>query len=126
MIRLKGNKGFLLFEVLISVIILSVGLILIIEALLTSLRAVKTSSNAFKAELMLEEKLFEYELAGEISAGTGEGKFEGTIREYRWEETSKKVNEMQLNDLKFAVLWKEGNSTRQFSIETYLREVEVE
>ena len=92
MIDLKANKGFLLFEVLVTVIILSVGLVLIIEAFLGSLRAASVSSNMFKAELLLEDRLFEHEVAGEIPPGRGDGKFfEEKIREFRWKEISEPI-----------------------------------
>ncbi len=111
-----------MFEVLISMVILSVALVFITRSLLSSLKAVRTSSSMFRAGLMLEERLWEYEAAGGIPVGKNEGEFEGTGREFMWAEESVKVDELPINDVKLVVRWKEGNLTRHISVETYLWE----
>lgn len=56
MLRLAKAKGFLLIEVLISVLVLSVGLIFIIRAFGYSQTALKKSSSYFKAINLSEEQ----------------------------------------------------------------------
>ncbi|MCM8779517.1 MAG: hypothetical protein NC834_07050, partial [Candidatus Omnitrophica bacterium] len=60
------NKlGYILVETLISVVILSVGLTLVMNALGSEIHALRISRNYVHASILLEEKLAEIEKKGE-------------------------------------------------------------
>ena len=63
MLRLKGSalrsKGFLLLEVMVCVVLITVSLVYIIRSFSVSTRAIATSRDYMKAINLLEEKLWE-------------------------------------------------------------------
>ena len=54
-----GNKGILLMEALLAVVILSVGIVAIIQSLLSSLRSVVFHGNYTQAALLTDNKMFD-------------------------------------------------------------------
>ena len=60
---IKNNKGVLLLEVLISVVIISTILIMINRAFSISLRAVRRAGDSMIANFVLEDKLFDLQIA---------------------------------------------------------------
>ncbi|MBM3248797.1 MAG: prepilin-type N-terminal cleavage/methylation domain-containing protein, partial [Candidatus Omnitrophica bacterium] len=57
----KKNKGFLLVEVLITVVILSVGLTLIARSLITGIKSLEIIKQYTTGYSLLEEKLWDIE-----------------------------------------------------------------
>lgn len=82
-----SSGGFTLIEVLVSVAILSTGLVLILRAYTTALVAMDTSDEVVRASLLMDQKMGELELGlaqkgASLAALDGaftEGDFSGTI-----------------------------------------------
>ncbi|MFH1282900.1 MAG: prepilin-type N-terminal cleavage/methylation domain-containing protein [bacterium] len=66
------EKGFSLIEVLVTLVVLSVGLVYIIGSLRTSIYSVKVSKDYYASYLLLENKMWELNAEGSFSIGTEE------------------------------------------------------
>ena len=64
---IKKNKGLLLFEVMLTIIILSVGLTLILRSFYSSLNATKIAQYYTTATLLIEDKMWELENEGVVA-----------------------------------------------------------
>jgi prepilin-type N-terminal cleavage/methylation domain-containing protein len=131
---LIGNRdeGFSFVELMVAVVILSVGLVFIIEGFIVAAGAMNTSSIRIQLVPILESKMYELELSAEenngIERGTSEGEFLLDSRSASWnlEITGvEKEEELDLsddlNEVKLEVSWQEKNLPRQIQVLTYLR-----
>lgn len=85
------NRGYILVETLITVVILAVGLTMVMNALGTEIHALRISKNYTHASFLLEEKLAEIYKKGEIDIvndwkeGQNSGEFGGDYENFRWQ-----------------------------------------
>ena len=120
------SKGFTLIEIMISVAILSFGLILILQGFTHSLNILSISENNLQATLLAEEKIAqlqidakqnEYEFLTDLS---GELKLNNI--EFNWETRITPDGEYQdLNSVLTIISWKEGKRKGSVPVVTYLR-----
>ncbi len=119
---IAGNKrGFLLYEVLLALAILSIGLVIVLRSFSTSLRAVRTSQNYFKATLLLEEKLWEVEKANSLPPGISQGSFPGS--KFNWEVETSPIEEegdVGLNAVKVTLSWRQGKRKGDIGLTTWM------
>ena len=80
---MKARKGFLLFEIMISVVIIASGLLFIMNSYSSAKNSIKRSTELFEASLLLENKMWEFEEKGEIEIGAESGDFPEN-EEYSW------------------------------------------
>jgi Tfp pilus assembly protein PilV len=116
----KNSKGFLLIEVLVSVTLISVGLIYVARSFSTSARAVDTATHFLKSVSLIEDKMWYLEAGGISDRKRDEGAFEreGT---YRWRYDSERLEETPLNAVTMAVEWDSPRGEKQsVSLETYI------
>jgi len=110
----KGkNKGFLLLEMMVSVSILSFGIILILNSFIRPIRAMELSKDYFRAGLLLEQKMFEL-YNTDVQEGISEGVFSDFNRKFSWDM------EMGEREIDLRVLWKERGEERELAVSTYL------
>lgn len=122
MILLTGkrkNKGFLFIELMISVLIMSIGFVVILNSLMQSVKAIEYSKDYFKAGLLLEEKAYEVYNADE-EKGFSKGIFNDFNSKFSWELNIVKLEEIDLDEIFLKVLWNERNKEHNVSILTYL------
>lgn len=122
MLKLKGlsaKNGFLLLEVLVSVVVITLGLVYIVRSFSISTRAIKTSRNYMKAVSLLEEKLWELEEAGQVERGE-DGDYFKDDRGFQWELAADTEEELPINKTILAVTWKDRQRKQRVSIATYL------
>ena len=87
----RREKGFTLIEVLIALVILSTGIVLVLEAFQTSMVALSESRDTIWASLLLKQKLAEVEAAARTQAAppaVDSGRFETRTSRFSWEVTS--------------------------------------
>lgn len=133
--RTQREDGFLLFEVMVTVAILSLGLILILRSFTTSLAAARTSQDYMRACLLVEEKMWELEEEAEttrkVTTTPSKGEFMPTNEEDRWRENfsweiatndlrDEEGGEAPLDEVTVIVTWKEGGRKREVGLTTYL------
>ncbi len=131
----QRKTGFLLFEVMVTVAILSLGLTLILRSFTTSLQAARTSQDYMRACLLLEEKLWELEEEAEatrkLTTRPSRGNFLASNERDRWRRKfswqiftedlrDEEGKDTYLDKVKVTVAWKEGRGERKAWLTTYL------
>lgn len=121
-LRSRRNKrsGFMLLEVVLSVFIVTVGVVFVIGSFITSIKAFRVSKSYLDVLNLMEEKMWEYAESGEIEEGSDSGKFE----DYEGAEWNVEAKELEddspLNEVTLEVALKEGERERSIEISTYL------
>lgn len=118
------QKGFLLLETILSVLILTVGLSVVIRSFGSSLDALRVSNDYTQALLLLEEKMGELEAQGSIPTGTVGGIFPSEDDQFQWEVRASAPNPLDLFEVEVTVSWKQRGRPRDISVVTYLRQKE--
>ncbi|NQT75378.1 MAG: prepilin-type N-terminal cleavage/methylation domain-containing protein [Candidatus Omnitrophica bacterium] len=116
----KKNKGFLLLEVMVSVAILSVGILLALHSFVISLRAIDSSEDYFKAGLLLEEKIYEAGNA-ERKKGSSAGALSGFDSAFSWRMDVVELEKEELDEVTLKILWDKRNAQYDLSIMTYFK-----
>ena len=110
---------------MLTVVILSIGLVFVIRSITTSLGVAKQASNYSRAIHFVDEKASELELTPEHQAlGPDEHREENGIFEsdnnFRWKYALEKSGEYNIMSLMVDVSWKEGRREGSVGITTYL------
>lgn len=122
----KNKSGILLFEVMLTLVILAIGLTLILHSFSASLNASKIAQDYTVASLLIEDKMWEMENAGAVGSNlTEEGQFLPPYQKFNWrlQTKDKPVQDEtgKLNEVKLTVRWKEGRRKGSASATTYLK-----
>ena len=126
---LKKNKkrGSVLIEALLSVVILSVSVTLIIQSMISSLKASKYCADYTIASILLEEKMFELRKTGIVqSMGLSEDAVVVNNKkyEYDYEITSllsgDETDQENLNKIDLKVSWLSGSKRNNLKASTYI------
>lgn len=134
--RHEFRHGFTLIEVLISVVILSIGIVAALQAFNISLFALGASRDALRATMLIRGKMAELEMSvleqGGIEPGSSSGRFLGANADFCWElqvgqvprlahrETGgSEIGTDALNEVVVTV-WRK-DSDRRYSVVTYVR-----
>lgn len=119
------SKGFTLIEIMISIAILSVGLIFILQGLTKCLSILRISQDNLEASLLAEEKTNEFKIVAKQETGSfskvtsGESQ-SGNIA-LTWGIRLTPDSEYEdLNELITTVHWKEGRRSGASIFSTYL------
>lgn len=115
----KPNKGFLLLEVLVSVTLITAGLVYVVRSFSSSSRAIGTATNYLKAVGMLEGKLFDLEVLGAVDEGDDDGKFEDDPT-FGWKSSVGRHKELPLNSVNVSVGWGRTPQRQEISAFTYM------
>lgn len=119
-----SHKGSLLLEVMIVIVILSVGLTFIVQSLSSSLRALNYSRNYSQAAFLIDNKLSELMLKKTVENNVRESDyFAEPFKEYHYEITSSSKTWPEeasntVNQINFRLSWPSGKNTQ--SIDTVL------
>ncbi len=120
---LTGNRrkceGFLLLEIMISVLILSIGVLLVLDSFVDPIRATELSRNYFKAGLLLEEKLLEL-YNSDIEEGILRGEFSDFDNRFSWDMDVIKLEDGFCKEISLKVLWREKDKEKDLSVLTYI------
>jgi len=125
-----GEGGFTLIEVLLTVVILSVGLVLILRTFLTTLHTLQRTEEAAVVSLLLEEKMEAIKLQAAqeegLALGVDSGKWAPSkTKTYDWKlGVSPSGVDEKLNEVRLDISWKQGKSPRRLFATTYLENKE--
>ncbi len=108
----KNKKGFLLFEVMITVAVLSLGLVIIIHSFISCLNGTKAIVNYADAGFYLERKMWDIENGLEAAYGEN-GK-------YRWKLDTNVIEHTDLSEAVLSVSWDQNNIEKKLTLITYL------
>ena len=116
------NNAFSLLELIITVAILSIGIIIVLEALSYSARMAGLSCDIIDAVLLAEDKMQELEFKEKQGLINKEprdirAKFEG----FDWKYTLNLDPDLNLYKLNFEIKWLRANREEGLDLSTYLR-----
>lgn len=81
---MRDKRGFLLLEVIVSIVIITSGLLFVMRVYSTARYAIQRSSVLFESGLLLESKMFEFEEKGKIEKDFKDGKQFSRESGYSW------------------------------------------
>ncbi len=116
----QKSKGFLLLEIMISVSILSFGVLLILDSFVRPLRATELSMDYFKAGLLLEEKMSELYNSGMKDDGIMRGEFSGFDSRFFWAMDISDLESGFCREISLKVYWRNKNKEEDLSVSTYI------
>ena len=123
----KALAGFMLLEVIMSVVIIASGVVFVIRSYSVSLRATETAKRLTKAVFFLEDELCELELKGAQVPGERAGAVEGDSN-YAWRLTVDHLNEtetIKLNRVELSAAYTYGGASRSVVVSTYMKDKEA-
>ncbi|MDB4349330.1 prepilin-type N-terminal cleavage/methylation domain-containing protein [Omnitrophica bacterium] len=115
----NSKRGFLLLEVLVSITVISVGLVFVVRSFSSSARAIETATHFLKSVSLMEEKLWDLEAKGAIEKGRDDGLFE-MDREYLWKVEAEGLEDIPINVVNLKVEWGTPKGRQKVSLETYM------
>ncbi|TRZ51341.1 MAG: prepilin-type N-terminal cleavage/methylation domain-containing protein [Dehalococcoidia bacterium] len=120
------NKGFTLVEVIVSIGILSFGLILILQGFAQSLNTISISHSNLQASLLADEVMTQFLIDSYntkvMSLDNLNGETEFDDAEYNWRiNTQQDKDQAELNEVFSTVSWKSGRRKGKILVSTYLR-----
>ena len=127
-ISVISDKGITLVEVLLAVVVLSVGLAGVLRAYAASIGALEVSRETVITIELLKEKMADVEQKmieqGGISAGSASGRFDGKFADYNWAWGTTPTAQEGLYELTMSVVRADG--ARQVSLVTYAQDKDYE
>lgn len=116
---MRNRRGFLLLETMLSIAIIAGGLLFVMRTYSTYKQAIERSRALLDSSLLLEERIFDLEEAGEIEACSKEGEFEDN-KDYLWKIDSVPMEKSNLNLVTIGVSQKRSR-TNLYRLTTYLK-----
>ncbi len=121
----KTKQGFVLAEIMVSVAILSIGLVFILQGFSYSLHVLNISENTLQAALLAEENMVEHEIS---SRQMRDPYFKGTSGDavlnnlsFVWQIKVSSIEEYKnLKKILSTVSWKRGQGKGSASLISYL------
>ncbi|MBU1727135.1 MAG: prepilin-type N-terminal cleavage/methylation domain-containing protein [Candidatus Omnitrophica bacterium] len=117
--KIRSKRGFSLIEVLITVGIISTGIVFLFSAFAAAMSAVKLSQNMTFACLLAENKIWETEQAlrtGSSPQLNGAENIEG--KDFKWDIEILDAAGSDPKKLKLNLSWKEKLKEKDYSLET--------
>lgn len=121
-----NKKGFLLFEVMMSIVIITAGLLFITRSYSSSKDSIRRSIDVFRTTFLLEEKMWELEESGEAAAEKSSGEFKEP-EGYEWEIEAENLDDEAFGDSKLNIVTvrvfdKKNRKKTIYSLWTYLKD----
>ena len=121
---MRTKRGFLLLEVMASIVIITGGLLFVMRVYSVARMALERSHSLLKNSLLLEEKAFDLEEKGIVEEGTDTGHFSGS-NDYSWQVNAYPLSAddpdlSDLNVLSLGVFNNKASSSDKYYIFTYL------
>jgi general secretion pathway protein I len=117
-----GNRGFTLIETLVAISILAISLVVILQLFSGGLKSSRLSDEYTRGIFHAREKMDEILIAGELTEGVIDGKFDDG---FRWKAEALRLDIKEAKDVKLPfrafnikvdVMWDAGGHEKLFSI----------
>jgi len=117
----RKNSAFLLFEVLIAVVVLAVGITLVLRSFNACASGVKGLEDYLTAVSLINEKMFQLHCEG-LSKVAPEGNFDSGYKKFSWKINSSPIEGLYIYKVNLSIIWNAANSTKTLTVDTYLKE----
>ncbi len=104
---------------MVSVSILSFGLLLVLNSFIKPMRATEFSRNYFKAGLLFEYKMLEI-LSTDVPDGFSEGGFDDFGGKFSWNLEVLRSEENSCREINLKIFWAVNNKEEDLSASTYI------
>lgn len=121
----KRRSGFLLLEVLVSITVISVGLVYIVRSFSSSSRAIETAAHFLKAVSLIEERLWDLEAQSGVERGSDSGRFESDDL-FSWKTEIEEAKDIPVNTVNIEIEWDGLVRKQRVSLETCMWNYEEE
>ncbi len=118
--RFLSPTGFSLLEVMVTVVVLSFGLLAIIHLFPIGLRASKISQDVTTATFLAQERIEELKSARYMDIDCASGTFEGPYNEFEWEQRVSEEISGWLKKVTVRVFWSRYGRTRNVKLTTFI------
>jgi type II secretory pathway pseudopilin PulG len=116
----RGDKGFLLLELVVGIAILAVGITMVIQAFSVSARAHALSRDLTEAVFLIEDKFQEMQFRESRGlVGTQPPEVTGTRGKFEWKYTFAPVEDTGLYLCNLSVAWKSARRSERLDANTY-------
>jgi|GEM_PF-1078821 len=112
----KSSSGFLLFEVAVAVVILSIGITVVLRSFNSAIAAVKGVRDYTTAMFLLDEKMFQMETDNNL---VKEGSFEDEFKKFSWKIDAVPLEKMPLDEIKASIFWGVSGLQNKLLVYTY-------
>ncbi|MBI5554405.1 MAG: hypothetical protein HY920_00945 [Elusimicrobia bacterium] len=114
---MKNNNqdGFMLLEILLALAILSLGLVVLIQAMSAALRTTSHSLKVIKAKTLAESKLAQIQ-PGSYAYGPSRGDFGDSDPDFTWEIEARPAFE-HVDKISLKIQWPENNEKKDILVE---------
>ncbi len=126
---LNTHSGIVLAEALVAVVIVSVGVVVIMQALVANLRASMVQQDYAKALLLLQDKLEERFFQDAVQASKREEPAPKPLDRFRYQWEYKNVLQdrwVGLKQLDIAVSWASGKNGRELNFKAFLPDMHTQ
>ena len=113
---MRTNKGFILLEVLLSLVILGTVFVVSIQALASYVRSTSASHNLTIASALTQQLLARTEL-NEFKNGMSEGTFDGDFQRFSWKIGKTDISDTE-SQYEMIVSWVERGQERDLRLMT--------
>jgi len=120
---LDDRRGSVIAEALIAVVVMSVGITVLMQALMNNARVVDAAQDYGRAWILLNEKLEEKVHFDKLNVSIKRQVANKPLERFEYDLTFKKITQDHwsgLNQLDIAVSWPNENKRRQVSLRTIL------
>lgn len=118
-----NKKAFLLFEVTLTIAVLSLGLVFVIRSISTSMKVARAASLYNEAINLAYEKMFDLELESQINGlepTSSVGVFSQN-QHFKWKYSIEQLKDSNLGQLALKISWKEGRREGGIDVATFVR-----
>lgn len=117
----RSNSGFLLLEVLVAIVILTVGIAIILRSFNSSINTIKGLDDYLAATSLIEQKMFQLQTEG-LNNVPAEGNFDSGYKKFSWKINSLPQQDLSIHKVDLSIIWDTANSKKSLLVQTYLNE----
>lgn len=120
---MTNKKAFLLFEVVLTIAVLSLGLVFVVRSISQSMKVARATFNYNRAINLAYERMFELELESQtdgVEPVSKEG-VDSKNRLFNWRCSIKQLDDINLGLVLMDISWKEAKREGGFPVSTYVK-----
>ena len=114
------STGLSLIELLVAIVILSVGVVGVLRAFALATRYNYSAENQTAAGLLAHDMLEEIRADGALSEGLESGTFDGDQSRFAWTRSVRKAEKDRLYEVHVTVSWPESTRQRDLTLTTLI------